>query len=621
MTIARPPISRRTEPPVPGSDYRRSPGWKAFNTVTRRIDMARPWHRLPLPAALAVLVGIRNTLRQSNLFDTSAAPAEGGAQPSPWDARYRSARSPDGSHNDLDHPGMGMAGARFGRNVPHAKTWPEPEPALMEPSPRTVSRELLTRHTFQPAETLNVLAAAWLQFMIRDWFSHGTSPTDNPWRVPISDDDDWHERPMTIMRTPPDPTRAPGEVGHPPTYVNHETHWWDGSQLYGSSREAQERLRSHQHGKLHVRPDGRLPLPDDPRANPAHVPGFWLGLHLLGTLFVLEHNAICDRLRAEYPTWDDDELFERARLINAALLAKIHTVEWTPAVISHPATEIGMRANWWGLLGERAYRMFGYVTSSEVLAGIPSTDVAHYGVPYSLTEEFVAVYRMHPLIPDDWVLRSAADDSELARLRFREITGPQSETLVDGHSLTDLLYSFGRMHPGAIRLHNFPQDLQRFTRPDGTVVDLGAVDILRSRELGVPRYNEFRRLLHLPPARSFEELTDEPAWREELRRVYGGDVERVDLTVGMFAEPLPQGFAFSDTAFRIFVLMASRRLNSDRFFTTDYTPDVYTPAGMRWIDDSTMSTVLLRHHPELRPALQGVSNAFAPWRSTGPAVG
>ena len=27
-----------------------------------------------------------------------------------------------------------------------------------------------------------------------------------------------------------------------------------------------------------------------------------------------------------------------------------------------------------------------------------------------------------------------------------------------------------------------------------------------------------------------------------------------------------------------------------------------------------MSTVLLRHHPELRAALAGQTNAFAPWR-------
>ena len=87
--------------------------------------------------------------------------------------------------------------------------------------------------------------------------------------------------------------------------------------------------------------------------------------------------------------------------------------------------------------------------------------------------------------------------------------------------------------------------------------------------------------------------------------------------VGLYAEPLPQGFGFSDTAFRIFILMASRRLKSDRFFTRDYTPETYTQAGLDWIDDTTMIDVLMRHYPDLAPALRGVDNAFAPWTRTG----
>jgi hypothetical protein len=87
--------------------------------------------------------------------------------------------------------------------------------------------------------------------------------------------------------------------------------------------------------------------------------------------------------------------------------------------------------------------------------------------------------------------------------------------------------------------------------------------------------------------------------------------------VGLYAEPLPQGFGFSETAFRIFSLMASRRLKSDRFFTTDYRPEVYTPEGLAWINDTDMSTVLLRHLPALKPFLSHVSNAFAPWPWAG----
>jgi len=85
----------------------------------------------------------------------------------------------------------------------------------------------------------------------------------------------------------------------------------------------------------------------------------------------------------------------------------------------------------------------------------------------------------------------------------------------------------------------------------------------------------------------------------------------------MYAEQRPTGFAFSDTAFRIFVLMASRRLNSDRFFTIDFTPEVYTPAGMDWLKANSMLTVVLRHFPDLAPAMRGLDNAFAPWQAAG----
>ena len=81
-------------------------------------------------------------------------------------------------------------------------------------------------------------------------------------------------------------------------------------------------------------------------------------------------------------------------------------------------------------------------------------------------------------------------------------------------------------------------------------------------------------------------------------------IERVDLMVGLYAEPKPRGFGFSDTAFRVFILMASRRLKSDRFFTRDYTPKLYTQAGLDWINDNSMVTVLLRHFPKLYPALR-----------------
>ena len=180
--------------------------------------------------------------------------------------------------------------------------------------------------------------------------------------------------------------------------------------------------------------------------------------------------------------------------------------------------------------------------------------------------------------------------------------------------MPNALYSFGIAPPGAINLHNYPYFLQNLERPNGEILDLAATDILRSRERGVPRYCRFRELFHLERPRSFEDLTSNGRWAEELRQVYEGDLDRVDVTAGMYAEAPPQGCGFSDTAFRVFVLMATRRLKSDRFFTSDYRPEVYTQAGLDWIDSRSMRTVLFRHFPQLEPALAGVENAFAPWK-------
>jgi hypothetical protein len=79
---------------------------------------------------------------------------------------------------------------------------------------------------------------------------------------------------------------------------------------------------------------------------------------------------------------------------------------------------------------------------------------------------------------------------------------------------------------------------------------------------------------------------------------------------------LPDGLGFSETAFRIFLLMASRRLKSDRFFTDDYRPEIYTELGLQYVRNNSMLTVLRRHYPQLAPALSGVSNAFQPWKKT-----
>ncbi|HUS07209.1 MAG TPA: peroxidase family protein, partial [Bryobacteraceae bacterium] len=207
------------------------------------------------------------------------------------------------------------------------------------------------------------------------------------------------------------------------------------------------------------------------------------------------------------------------------------------------------------------------------------------------------------------------DDKVIGRAELPDVSGHKGRAVLEKFSLTDLFYSFGRSHPGALRLHNYPRHLQNLLRDDGERLDLAAVDILRDRERGVPRYNRFRKLVHKEPVKSFEELTDNPVWREQIRKIYNNDIEHVDLMVGLYCEPLPDGFGFSETAFRIFVLMASRRLKSDRFFTNDWTPEMYTQLGIDWVQQNSMLTLLKRHFPGVAKALEGVENAFHPWKT------
>jgi hypothetical protein len=581
-----------------------------YNSTAEKLDRRFGWDKLPLPLAMLVLIGLRNILRAKNLYDTGRGPLD---KPDVSDhPRYLTARTLDGTFNNLDDPLMGSLGSRFGRNVPLSATVPEKDP--LEPSPRTVSRELLTRTEFIPATTLNLLAGAWIQFEVHDWFSHGKNETENPWRVPLDADDPWPHDPMEIERTRRDPS---SNGSGPPTFVTDDTHWGDGSQIYGRDPAFAAAIRSGEHGKLHLDDRGLIPQEIESHVDLTGVAGnFWVGLALLHSLFMREHNAVCDHLHEKHPELSDDELFDKTRLVIAALMAKIHTVDWTPAIIAHPTTVKALRTNGWGLEGQRLDRLIGRRTSNEVIRGIPGSPTALHGVPYQLTEEFVAVYRMHPLIPDEVSFRSLQGDALLQERTLPEVGVLHVRERLTEMSMADALYSFGRSHPGAITLHNYPRFLQHFDRADGSLVDLASIDVLRVRERGVPRYNEFRRLLHLKPYDTFEEMADTPEHADDLRRVYS-DPEEVDTMIGMYAEPKPKGFGFSDTAFRIFILMASRRIEADRFFTRDYRPEVYTKEGIDWVESTSMRTLLLRHFPELEPALKGVKNPFAPWQSTG----
>jgi hypothetical protein len=619
------------------------------------------WDKLPTFLAVANLGALRDVLRAKNLYNTSdiAVTEPNGLMPTvKFDPRYLCERQEDGQYNDLDKPTMGNAssnpndpmdgadftlsnpGARFGRNIPLSEVDPTRDGGILEPSPRLVSNRLLGRgrradgsDDFKPATILNLLAAAWIQFQTHNWFNHGTPRpiADDPFDIPIPPGDSWPGGKMRVRRTRADPTRKPNDDAGPTTFANSQVHWWDSSQIYGDNPQACGKIRAHKNGKLNIDPNTRrIPLDATGIEITGNTANWWLGLSLLHNLFTLEHNAICDHLLHAFPEWrddpqKDDEIFRVARLVNNALVAKIHTVDWTTAILTHPALQVGMNANWWGLAGERVKKYLGRISTSEAVSGIPGSVKNHFGADYCLTEEFVAVYRLHPLLPNDIQVRYVKDNQPGRVLKFISenpadpdvIVGPNamSNALRDAQFI-DILYTFGTSNPGAVTLRNFPNWMRQMHRRTGSkleeLVDLAAIDLVRDRERGVPRYNRFRKLLHKKPVRTFEEMSDDPELVRTLREVYGHP-DRVDLMVGMYAEKPPEGFGFSDTAFRIFILMASRRLKSDRYLTDDFTPAVYTQPGMDWINNNNMTTLLLRHFPELTPILQRTANAFAPW--------
>ena len=591
------------------------------------------WYSEPtLEGSLAKLSVQRGILDLSNLIPTYPPDKlTGNLQPGELicDDDALATRTLDGSCNDLEDPAMGALLTRFGRNVSLEAAYPNP-PTLMDPDPRLISRRLLRRRgQGETIPFLNLWAAAWVQFQVHDWFDHGPSDLERPLAIPLAPDDpirrETGQTQIIVGSTPRDTTRQSSDAGLPPTYQNYVTHWWDASQVYGSDIATANRLRSFSGGRLKLDAQGRLPLGDRGFGDAGFRSNWWLGLEMLHTLFVQEHNAIADHLAVVYPDFTDQQLYDKARMVNAALIAKIHTLEWTPAILPNRTLDIAMNANWDGLNQyltppfpeTPAVKASFSADLQSALFGIVGGDRDLKGVPFSLTEEFAAVYRMHQLTPDYLNLinfKGRRQQPQIRRVATLDATYAGARNLYEQYRPEELALSFGRQNPGALTLQNYPRFMTNLETPAG-IIDLGAIDILRDRERGIPRYNEFRRQLKLIPLESINQLTSDRKLQKVLNQVYGGDIEKVDLFVGTLAESQrPDCFGFGETLFQTFILMASRRLQADRFYTNDYTAETYTQAGLDWVDANNMKTVLLRHLPVLEETgLGNIENAFKPW--------
>jgi len=610
------------------------------------------WHSsgkgLPAPAAKLVqilkLAHMRETLFANNLvrpYPDGAKTAFYGTAEEPPDYARRW-RTADGSWNKVRREGDGrfdpMVGAaytRFFRNVGDERgldaVRPRTNPATSPVNVRELSLALFApTGERQLVPFLNLWAAVWIQFMNHDWISHGTSDASRTQPLPLPADDPLRARygvdHLDVRATPEDPTRQPADGDRPPTFINEVTHWWDGSQLYGSDRRTQAKVRSGVDGKLTVTGEGLLPVdPDTGTETTGFSRNWWVALGAIHTLFVREHNAICDTLKAHHPDWGDEALFQTARLINSAVMAKIHTVEWTPAILPNRTLHDGMFANWYGLVtslfgGKRKRALEEIPITNRELGGILGNPQATFA-DFGLSEEFTAVYRMHSLLPDSVRIYEAGSPDPVADVPLMRTRHAASPALIQEYGIETIALSLGVQLPGALVNNNYPAVLLDMSIPGEPVVDLGALDLYRDRERGVPPYNQLRAELGLNRIRSFDDLTEDPALAAKLRSLYGRHVdgsdrvEDMDLLVGTLCEGhRPPGFGFGETLFQIFILNASWRLLGDRFFTDDFRQDVYTREGLDWIDGATMKSVLLRHFPSLATsALANVRNAFEPW--------
>ena len=606
----------------------------AYRTRMRRVLFAfESWDkRHPVIGSLE-LGGIRKDLNGDKLqstYDGLVGHQPPGQTRPAWTRRVRTAT---GAWT-TDDPMEGAAGTEIQRTG-----WPlsrrtnrAQDPSL--PNARDVSRLVLAAEPGKPqqvAASLNLLTIAWIQAQLHDWVSHRPTPVDGHYPVPLAADDPLRQRygidVLQVPKSAANPIPQDGKL----TFLNEVTHWWDASHLYGSDEETLARLRTRAgDGKLRMTDQSLLPIrPETGTEDSGFTRNWWIGLSLVHTLFARHHNHICDELIKACP-WHgkDDLLFHTARLVNAAILAKIHTVEWTPAVLANQSVVSGMAINWWGML-QGLRKPFGQRRVSStwepvhpVLGGIVGGKRDNHGKPYGLSEEFTEIYRLHAGMPEEIALRRLDDARQVvARLPTDRTRGAAARGLAQTYGMDVLLNSFGHQHMPALVHNNYPAFMSEISVEGQPVVDVGTIDILRARERGVPQYNDFRRMIGLNPITRFDDLGCSAEMVRKLELLYGKDragVEKLDLAAGTCCElSRPEGFGFGETLFTVFIQMASRRLQADPFYTDKFNERYYTRRGMEIIESATMKGVLLLHHPNLaQTGLAGVHNAFEPWGTT-----
>ncbi|KAE8669576.1 Alpha-dioxygenase 1 [Hibiscus syriacus] len=394
--------------------------------------------------------------------------------------------------------------------------------------PMVVATKLLARTQYKDTgKQFKVIAASWIQFMIHDWIDHMENTNQQVELI------------------------APKQVANKCPLSSFK--FYPTKQFPTGFYDIKTGAKNIQDGLLQHDDDG-IPISGDIRNS-------WAGVSALQALFIEEHNAVCEVLKKEHPNLNDEELYRHKRLVTSAVIAKIHTIDWTVELLKTDMLLAGMRANWYGLLGKKFKDTFGHVGDATLGAYIGFTSfyltTSTSGTPMSLLD----LTKLHH-----------SSRSKPSKILFSDLIGEKTLSQI---GFTRQFVSMGHQACGGLELWNYPAWLRDLVPHDvdgkerRNHVDLAALEIYRDRERKVARYNQFRRALLLIPISKWEDLTDDKEVIEVLKEVYGDDVEQLDIMVGLMAEKKIKGFAISETAFIVFLLMASRRLEADSNIDTD----------------------------------------------------
>jgi hypothetical protein len=546
-------------------------------------------------------------------------------------------RSADGSYTVLT-PGkekVGAAGTRYGRSGAAPELHVNRMLDTTLPSAREVARAFLhPKGERKYAATLNGLMMPWLQpTLIHDLGQHATTTTTGKsYQIELAEDDPLRKRYGMKHLSVPQTVEGPLESDSGKANRSTETFWWDGSSFYGSSPAVQNLVRTGADGQIlkdgKLRIDGEL-LPIDPRTGVEQT-GFsknmWLGMGIFHALIPLIHNDICDTvLKPAHPTWTSDQLFHVARLNTCATIVKIHTIEWTTALLANQALVTSMGANFWGALQtinnafEEREITSAWEIMHEVLGGVVGGATNDHGVDFAMSEEFTDVYRgLHAALPDHLDIIPTGATEPVERVTLEEMRGAGSRNLIEKHGLATIFHSFAMAKMPLQVPNNYPEATTNLSVDGQSVVDLATNDIVRSRER-VPPYNVCRRYLGLPELKSFADFGCDQETTATLERMYGKDgIDKIELAVGYQMEVNRfENAGISETQFMVFVQQATRRIQADPFYTERFDAQHYSKEGLDYIHKANLKGILFKLLPALQETnLKNLNNVFEPASST-----